>query len=227
MRNTILFSFLVVCAHCFTQSAFDLIKGVNAKISLIKDYKAEIQIKAAIPFIKVPLTNATIYYKKYDKFKVVSKGIAILPKQGTNDLTRFLSNSSKYVPVLGEQKVINQHTTRLVTVIPTEENNEIILAKVYISPSEKLIYRSVVTTKSSGTMTVDYEYGNNKAYGLPSKMTFTVDVKKFKMPKSVAADIRSNTAKKKYNENEKGTIVLTVTRYAINIGLTDAFFKTN
>jgi uncharacterized membrane protein len=54
-----------------------------------------------------------------------------------------------------------------------------------------------------------------------------VDVKKFKMPKSVAADIRSNTAQKKYKENEKGTIVLTVINYAINIGLTDGYFKTN
>lgn len=227
MRITLFFALLFICGSSFTQTAFDLIKGVNAKINLVKDYKADIQIKATIPFIKVPISNATIYYKKYDKFKVISKGIAILPKQGTNDLTKFLSNSSKYVPVLGEQKVINQHPTRLVTVIPTEENSEIILAKVYISPSEKLIYRSVVTTKSSGTVTVDYEYGKNKNYGLPSKMSFTVDVKKFKMPKSVAADIRSNTAKKKYKENEKGTIVLTVINYAINIGLTDGYFKTN
>ena len=152
MRITLFFALLFICGSSFTQTAFDLIKGVNAKINLVKDYKADIQIKATIPFIKVPISNATIYYKKYDKFKVISKGIAILPKQGTNDLTKFLSNSSKYVPVLGEQKVINQHPTRLVTVIPTEENSEIILAKVYISPSEKLIYRSVVTTKSSGTL---------------------------------------------------------------------------
>jgi hypothetical protein len=207
------------------QTADALIQSVVAKINTVNDYKAELQIKAAIPFIKVPIADATIYYKKTDKFKVESKGIAILPKQGLSDLTGFLSNTKSYSAILGEDKTINEHKTKLVSVLPSAENSEIILAKVYISPTDALIYRTVLTTKSSGTVSIDYEYNHNKQYALPSKLTFTVDIKKFKMPKSVASDIRNNDKKKKYKENEKGTIILVFTSYEVNKGLSDAIFK--
>jgi hypothetical protein len=45
------------------------------------------------------------------------------------------------------------------------------------------------------------------------------------MPKSVASDIRNNEKKKKYKDNEKGTILLVFTSYEVNKGLSDAIFK--
>ena len=56
-------------------------------------------------------------------------------------------------------------------------------------------------------------------------MTFNVDIKKFKMPKSVASDIRNNEKKKKYKDNEKGTIILTFSNYIVNEGISDGVFK--
>ena len=225
MKSVLLVVFILTGVVGFGQTAEEILKGVIDKIDLVEDYQADVQIKAAIPFIKVPIAKATIYFKQKDKFKVESKGIAILPKQGMSDLTGFLSNEKKYSAVLGEAKTINEHKTRLISILPTEENSEIILAKVYISTSEDLIYRTVLTTKSSGTVSIDYEYNLNKKYGLPNKMTFTVDIKKFKMPKSVASDIRNNEKKKKYKENEKGTIVLTFSNYLVNKGISDEVFK--
>ncbi|MBM3165659.1 MAG: hypothetical protein FJZ80_09395 [Bacteroidetes bacterium] len=225
MRKLSILVLVSLVGHTQAQTANALIESVLDKINLVNDYKAELQIKAVIPFIKVPIANATIYYKKTDKFKVESKGIAILPKQGLSDLTGFLTNTKSYSAVLGEEKTINEHKTKLVSVLPSAENSEIVLAKVYISPSDALIYRTVLTTKSSGTLSIDYEYNHNKQYALPSKLTFTVDIKKFKMPKSVASDIRNNDDKKKYKENEKGTILLVFTNYEVNKGLSDAIFK--
>lgn len=225
MKSLLLVVFILTGVVGFCQTAEEILKGVIDKIDLVEDYQADVQIKAAIPFIKVPIAKATIYFKQKDKFKVESKGIAILPKQGMSDLTGFLSNEKKYSAVLGEAKTINEHKTRLISILPSDENSEIILAKVYISTSEDLIYRTVLTTKSSGTVSIDYEYNLNKKYGLPNKMTFTVDIKKFKMPKSVASDIRNNEKKKKYKENEKGTIVLTFSNYLVNKGISDEVFK--
>jgi hypothetical protein len=225
MRIFFLLLGFICLGQIHAQTADALIQSVVAKINSVNDYKAELQIKAAIPFIKVPIADATIYYKKTDKFKVESKGIAILPKQGMSDLTGFLSNTKSYSAVLGEDKTINEHKTKLVSVLPIAENSEIVLAKVYISPSDALIYRTVLTTKSSGTVSIDYEYNHNKQFALPSKVTFTVDIKKFKMPKSVASDIRNNEKKKKYKDNEKGTILLVFTSYEVNKGLSDAIFK--
>lgn len=225
MKSVLLVVFILTGVVGLGQTAEEILKGVIDKIDLVEDYQADVQIKAAIPFIKVPIAKATIYFKQKDKFKVESKGIAILPKQGMSDLTGFLSNEKKYSAVLGEAKTINEHKTRLISILPTDENSEIILAKVYISTSEDLIYRTVLTTKTSGTVSIDYEYNLNKKYGLPNKMTFTVDIKKFKMPKSVASDIRNNEKKKKYKENEKGTIVLTFSNYLVNKGISDEVFK--
>ena len=225
MKSVYLIVFILLSVVGYGQSAEEILKGVIDKIDLVEDYQADVQIKAAIPFIKVPIAKATIYFKQKDKFKVESKGIAILPKQGMSDLTGFLSNEKKYSAVLGEAKTINEHKTRLISILPTDENSEIILAKVYISTSEDLIYRTVLTTKSSGTVSIDYEYNLNKKYGLPNKMTFTVDIKKFKMPKSVASDIRNNEKEKKYKDNEKGTIVLTFSNYLVNKGISDDVFK--
>lgn len=225
MKRFVLILFLISSTASYAQTASGLLKGVIDKIDLVEDYKADVQIKAVIPFIKVPIAKAKIYFKKKDKFKVESDGIAILPKQGLSDLTGFLSKGSNYSAVLGESKTINEHKTRLVSILPTDENSEIILAKVYISPTDELIYRTVLTTKTSGTVTIDYEYNLNKKYGLPNKMTFTVDIKKFKMPKSVASDIRNNDKKKKYKENEKGTIVLIFSNYYVNTGISDDVFK--
>jgi outer membrane lipoprotein-sorting protein len=225
MKSVYLIVFILLSVVGYGQTAEEILKGVIDKIDLVEDYQADVQIKAAIPFIKVPIAKATIYFKQKDKFKVESKGIAILPKQGMSDLTGFLSNEKKYSAVLGEAKTINEHKTRLISILPTDENSEIILAKVYISTSEDLIYRTVLTTKSSGTVSIDYEYNLNKKYGLPNKMTFTVDIKKFKMPKSVASDIRNNEKEKKYKDNEKGTIVLTFSNYLVNKGISDDVFK--
>jgi outer membrane lipoprotein-sorting protein len=225
MKSVYLIVFILLSVVGYGQTAEEILKGVIDKIDLVEDYQADVQIKAAIPFIKVPIAKAKIYFKQKDKFKVESKGIAILPKQGMSDLTGFLSNEKKYSAVLGEAKTINEHKTRLISILPTDENSEIILAKVYISTSEDLIYRTVLTTKSSGTVSIDYEYNLNKKYGLPNKMTFTVDIKKFKMPKSVASDIRNNEKEKKYKDNEKGTIVLTFSNYLVNKGISDDVFK--
>jgi outer membrane lipoprotein-sorting protein len=224
MKSVLLFVFILSGVVGFGQTAEEILKGVIDKIDLVEDYQADVQIKAAIPFNKAPITYSNIYFKQKDKFKVESKGIAILPKQGMSDLTGFLSNEKKYSAVLGEAKTINEHKTRLISILPTDENSEIILAKVYISTSEDLIYRTVLTTKSSGTVSIDYEYNLNKKYGLPNKMTFTVDIKKFKMPKSVASDIRNNDKQKKYKDNEKGTIVLTFSNYLVNKGISDDVF---
>jgi hypothetical protein len=56
-------------------------------------------------------------------------------------------------------------------------------------------------------------------------MTFSVDVKKFKMPKSVASDIRNSEKKTKDKKENKGVITITVIGYEVNKGISDDTFK--
>ncbi|MEN9971947.1 MAG: hypothetical protein RIS20_294 [Bacteroidota bacterium] len=218
----------------FSFSAFSQEVDANAviqqlvqKLNSVKDYSVDANIKANIPLIKILPVNASIYFKQKDKFKVVSKGIAILPKQGFTDVNSFLLNKGSYMAVSSGTKVINEIKTNLITVIPTGETSEIILAKLWIDTKRDVILRSQVTTRSSGTVIVDYSYGSEVQFGLPNQLIFTIDVKKFKMPKSVAADLNKTDQQKKKtaDKDQKGTITIKLTNYKVNKGISDAVFK--
>jgi outer membrane lipoprotein-sorting protein len=213
---------------CFSQDADAMLNRVVDKINSVKDYSVDASIKAEIPLIKILPVKATIYFKQKDKFKVVSKGIAILPKQGFTDVNSFLMKKNSYMAVDGGLKTVNDVKANLITVIPTNENSEFVLAKLWIDTKNDLILKSQITTRSSGTVTVDYSYGGEAEFGLPNQLVFDIDVKKFKLPKSVAADLNKTEKEKekaKRNKDQKGTITIKLSNYKINKGITDAFFK--
>ena len=228
MKKLFLFStFLLLTFLSKAQEADAILAKVVAKINAVNDYSVDANIKADIPLIKILPVNATIYFKQKDKFKVVSKGIAILPKQGFTDMNAFLAKKGSYMVVESGTKTIGEIKTTQLTVIPTGDNSEFVLAKLWIDTKRNLILKSQITTRSSGTVVVDYSYADQAEFGLPSQLTFTVDVKKFKLPKSVAADLHDTDGmKKKDAKDEKsGTIVIKLTNYKVNKGINDSVFK--
>ena len=217
------FRFLV-----YSQDANVLLDKVVAKINTVKDYSVDALIRTNIPFIKIVPVKAKIYFKQKDKFKIVSKGIVILPKQGFTDVNTFLSKTDSYMAVDGGTKMIGELKTSLITVIPTSENSEFVLAKLWIDPKNAVIISSQITTRSSGTVNVDYFYSSEIAFGLPSELIFEIDIKKFKMPKSVAADINNDKPKdksKKKTADKKGIITIKLSNYIINKGINDEIFQ--
>ena len=228
MKNIAVLLFISIYSIGFSQDADAILNRVVTKINSVKDYSVDANIKADIPLIKILPVKASIYFKQKDKFKVVSKGIAILPKQGFTDVNSFLMKKNSYMAVDGGVKTIDEVKTNLITVIPTNENSEFVLAKLWIDTKNDLILKSQITTRSSGTVTVDYSYGAEAEYGLPNQLIFDIDVKKFKLPKSVAADLNKTEkekAKKNKNKDQKGTIIIKLTNYKINKGISDDFFK--
>ena len=228
MKNIAVLLFISIYSIGFSQDADAILNRVVTKINSVKDYSVDANIKADIPLIKILPVKASIYFKQKDKFKVVSKGIAILPKQGFTDVNSFLMKKNSYMAVDGGVKTINEVKTNLITVIPTNENSEFVLAKLWIDTKNDLILKSQITTRSSGTVTVDYSYDTEAEYGLPNQLIFDIDVKKFKLPKSVAADLNKTEkekAKKNKNKDQKGKITIKLTNYKINKGISDDFFK--
>ena len=228
MKKIFLFStFLLLTFLSKAQEADAILAKVVAKINAVNDYSVDANIKADIPLIKILPVNATIYFKQKDKFKVVSKGIAILPKQGFTDMNAFLAKKGSYMVVESGTKTIGEIKTTQLTVIPTGDNSEFVLAKLWIDTKRNLILKSQITTRSSGTVVVDYSYADQAEFGLPSQLTFTVDVKKFKLPKSVAADLHDTDNKKKKDakDEKSGTIVIKLTNYKVNKGINDSVFK--
>ena len=205
------------------QSAQELLGRLVSKLEKVNDYSANVLIQADIPLIKILPSKAKIHFKAPDKFKVVSKGIAILPKQGFTDMNIFLSQPESYMVVFAGDKVIEGKQTKQLTVIANSSESDIILLKLWVEPLELLILAAEVTTRSSGNVNVSYKYDTQKQYGLPSVIEFKVNVKEFKMPKSIASNPH-RSASKKSDKRKLGTILLELTNYEVNQGIEDSFF---
>jgi hypothetical protein len=74
-------------------------------------------------------------------------------------------------------------------------------------------------------MTTNYTYTDQAQFGLPSTMIFEIDVKRFKMPKSVAANIHQTDKRDDSKKDKQGKITVYLTSYKVNKGISDNIFK--
>ncbi len=222
IRFLLLLFFLPFCT--LAQDASTLVAKLSAKMNMVKDYSVQVRIQSQIPLINIFPVNGTVYYKQVDKFRIIAKGIAILPKQGFTDLAQLLSKKERYSAILTKTEQVNDVQLQVVNLLPTDETGDLILVKLWIDSTKDLIIKSQTTTRSSGTITANYQYGKQQAIGLPDVLVYTLDVKKFKIPKGLATDInRTNIPTK--SQPKTGKITLTFTNYQINKGIDDKIFK--
>ena len=216
--------FMLTINMLSAQTAQELLDQVVSKYNTVNDYSASILVRADVPMIKALPVRATIYFKQKDKFRIVSKSIAILPKKGFTDVNVFLTDPSQYMVVDAGSKVISGIEARLLTVISNDSNQDIILAKLWVHPDRAVVLESEVTTRSSGTVKIKYTYGDQIEYGLPSSINFIVDVKEFKMPKSMSSNIHRSGGKAP-DKRKSGTFIVSITNYKVNQGVSDTIFK--
>ena len=210
--------------QALAQDGTAILEQMMNKWNLVKDYSVQVNIKSEIPLIKSFPVKATIYFKQKDQFRMASKGIAILPKQNFNELPKFLQNKGSYTALITGNESIQSQNTTVITVLPSDDSGDLVLLKLWIDPKTDLLYKSQTTTRSNGTISALYEYGSQRTFGLPDKMIFTVEVKKFKIPKGLATDInRTSTNNQPTPKNGKITILFS--DYSINKGIKDEVFK--
>jgi hypothetical protein len=224
MVKTILSLLEIMQLSCnlLAQSPRLLLNQVQTKLNKAANYKADINIKVDLPYISLMPINTKLYFKQKDKFKIDTKSIAVLPKQGFLQFSSLLKDSVNYTAIFQSSDNVNEIKTSLINLIPNNDTSDVILAKLWIDPADQVIIKSLITTKSSGTIKTEYTYGSQITYGLPDIIKFVVDVKKFKIPKALAADI--NTSKSKKVEKKSGEIRISLKNYIINKGIDDAFF---
>ncbi|MFL5764714.1 MAG: hypothetical protein ACJ77K_12290 [Bacteroidia bacterium] len=207
-------------------NANQVLRTVYTKLQKAKDYSVQANIKVDMPFIRMLPIDAKIYYKQKDKFKVDSKGIAIVPRQGFDQSSKMIADTNSFTAVIQGNELLNGVNTVIINIIPLSDTSDLILGKLWIDPKQSVVLKSQLTTKSNGTILTEYTYGTQVAYGLPDKMIFSVDIKKFKIPKSVSADMNNNGADKKEEAKKKtGKIFITLTGYQVNKGIPDSIFK--
>ena len=230
MRTALLFVLaLLVTVDSSAQSspeALQLIRSVNARFAKVKDYTADAKIETRISFLNILPQKAAVFYKRPDKFRFKAKGIAVLPKQDFGALFRLTANESDFMAYVTGQDTVTRRKVQVINIIPVADTGDLVLAKIWIDPSRSLILRSQLTTRSNGTIVIDYEFGDMADFALPDRMVFTIEVKKFKIPRAVSADINSSSSKYPAGKEPKtGQIEILFSNYLLNKGLQDSVFR--
>jgi hypothetical protein len=203
-----------------------LLKQVNAKMNQVQDYTVQAHITVDMPFIRILPVKVKIFYKQKDKFKVESESIAVVPRQSFDQLPRFLAGEGSVTAMIQGREKIGEVMTSIVTVIPMSDTSDVILGKFWVNPAESLILKSQLTTRSSGTIITEYFYSSQAAFGLPDRMVFTVDMSRFRMPKTFASEIAKEEGKadEADKKNKKGQIFIELSNYQVNKGIADSVF---
>lgn len=224
---------LIVCTVlCVTtgnsQDMTALVNKVKAKIETVNDYTATGVLKTDIVFIKAPISNIKIYYKKPNKFKLKKDGgISVLPKGGISINLNNVVTIKDFVALAAGETVIEGYAVKIVKLLPSDENSEIILSTLYIDEKNLLVRKAVTTTRENGTYEINMSYGKYSQYGLPDKIVFAFNTKDYKLPKGVTLefDEAEKPTEAEKLKNKKGRVEITYSSYIINKGVDDSVFK--
>jgi outer membrane lipoprotein-sorting protein len=206
-----------------------LLMKAKAKIETVNDYEAAGRMKTNVAFLKVPVANVKVYFKKPNKLKVKSeKGISFIPKGAVSiNMNNIIGTNDFQVIDAGTDKV-NGTTVRVAKLLPNDDNSDVVLSTIYIDEATSLIRKAKTTTKDNGTYELEMTYGTYASYGLPDKIIFSFNTKDYKLPKGVTFDFDDGAAPAAPQDKakiKKGRAEITFSSYIINKGVADANFK--
>ncbi|MEP6466475.1 MAG: hypothetical protein ABJB05_09215 [Parafilimonas sp.] len=212
----------------FSQDVTGLVNKVKAKLDKVNDYTATGVLKTDVAFIKAPVSKVIIYYKKPNYFRLKKNGgISILPKGGISVNMGSIIGTDNFTALDAGDAIVNKIKTKVVKLLPNDDNSNVVLSTLYIDESNFLVYKAVTTTRENGTYELTMQYGKYADYGLPDKVQFSFNAKDYKLPKGLTLDFDENTSTDEMNKlkNKKGKVEIDYTSYTINKGVDDAVFK--
>jgi outer membrane lipoprotein-sorting protein len=225
----ILFLLFIVHSSLFTfsQDATALVNNVKAKLDKVNDYTATGILRTDVAFIKAPVSKVVVYYKKPDHFRLQKNGgISILPKGGVSVNMRTVISTNNFTALDAGDAVINNIKTKVIKLLPNDENSDVVLSTLYIDEANLLILKAITTTRENGTYEISMRYGKYADYGLPDKVVFSFDAKNYKLPKGITLDFdEEKPADIEKLKNKKGKVEIDYSSYTINKGVDDAVFK--
>lgn len=211
------------------QDADALVKSVREKMDQVKDYKANGRLKTDVAFLKIPVSNVQIFYKKPNRYKVKKDGgISLLPKGGVSFNLNGLILNEGYTAIPAGEAMINGITVKIIKLLPLDDNSDVVITSMYIDEKNLLIYKAVTTTRENGTYDMQMSYGKFAEYGLPDKVIFSFNTKDYKLPKGVTFEYETGETPKSQEDklkSKKGKVEIVYDNYLINKGVSDDVFK--
>jgi hypothetical protein len=201
------------------QDVNTLIKLVKNKLDNINRYQATGTMKTSIAYLKIPIAKVNIQYRKPNELTIKSNnGVTFVPK-GVDAISLQKIFSSEFTAIDGGTEKIKQKVLRVVRLLPTSQQSNIVLSTVYINPSDLVVEKSSTTTKDEGTYEMEMQYGKYIQLGLPDKVTFTFNAKDYKIPKGLTLDFDNASSKNQKIDKtmlNKGKAEIVFQQYTIN-----------
>lgn len=214
--------FFLIAANIFGQKdPYKILDDVKKNFEKIEDYQVDVNVKINVDFLKVPETNAKIYFKKPDKMKFDSEGFALLPKQSMNFSPAQLLNFEYDALYVGIDTIDNSVTDEI-KILPKSDTTNLVLSTLWIDRDNDVVKKVVSTTKNSGTFQVSISYGENVP--LPSEVKFEFNIEDMNIPHSITGEPPAGESSKNKDEI-KGSVIITYHNYKINQGIDDEFFE--
>lgn len=203
----------------------ELLSKVKSEFQKVQDYSVDVKINVDVEFIKVPKSNAVIYFKQPDKISLKSDGFAMLPRKGFDfSPTSLLRND--YTAIYEKEEMLNGIKTSVVKVIPLGSTEDVILSTLWIDEERNFIRKIESTTKSSGTFTIELDYDDKFNYALPSKMVFNFNIDKMNLPSTMMGETEKRKDKDERNRDTltRGKVIVEYSNYKVNEGIPDSNF---
>ncbi len=209
------------------QEANALLMKVKAKLDKVNDYSADARMKTTVSFLKVPVSEVKVYYKRPNKLKIKNEqGFSFVPKGATNLNINNIINSGKYSVIDGGIDKSASGNLRILKLLPEDDNGDIVLSTLYIDEKNQVVIKAKTTTRENGSYVLEMTYGKYINDALPDKILLTFNIKDYKLPKGVTFDFDDGAKKKKEKPKEtNGSAEITFSSYVINKGLKDDVFK--
>jgi hypothetical protein len=210
----------------YAQDINVLVANAKTKIDAVQDYQAGGKMKTDVAFLKVPIANIMVYFKRPGKLKVKSeKGISFIPKGAVSINMSNVLSGNNFTVIDGGSEIINKIPVRVAKLLPLDDNSDVVLSTIYLDVKRNLILKARTTTKENGTYELTMSYGKYASYGLPDKIIFSFNTKDYKLPKGLTFDFDDGTKVNHADaKNRKGRAEITFNSYIINKGVADAIF---
>lgn len=227
IRYTFLFILFFSVTSGFAQDdAMRLLQKVKAKMDRVNDYAATGKMRTDVVFIKAPVSNIRVYYKKPNRFKINRDGgISLLPKGGVSVNLNALMLTNDFTALDAGKATVAGKEVRVVKLLPLQENSDVVLSTMYIDEQRLLVLKTNTTTRENGTYEMEMQFGNYADYGLPDKITFSFNTKDYKLPKGITLEFDDGSKQQQLPKNKKGRIEISYASYQVNKGVSDAMFK--
>lgn len=221
------FASLLLFQPLRAQEVNELMRRLRTQALQVKNYVATGTMKTQVPFLRVPESPVTVYYKSPDRVKIKNeKGISFIPKSAVGINLSHLLNENDYNILDAGNEQVAQTKVRVVKLLPKDDNADLVLSTLYIDEGNTLILKAKTTTRENGSYQLEMTYGKYRSYGLPDNIVFTFNTRDYKLPKGITFDFDDGAASQKTTpRSNTGRADIRLNAYTINRGVPDDVFQ--